>query len=122
MIKKLRTKIVKLDEHTLEVLKKSFSSIIVKVLAVVFGLIVSVTLGKTIGAEGLGIISLANQIVAIVVVVGMLGMNNAVLKEVSIGFESKNWQHIANVMHTAIRINLPLVLGISLLLLLLTPF
>lgn len=83
---------------------------------------VSIILGRTIGPEGLGIINLANRIVAIVLILAMLGMNNVVLKEIAIAFEQKDWQHVANTIYTALRINIPLALLFSLLFILLTPW
>ena len=54
MITKLLSK---LDVHTLEVVKKSISSIIVKLLGVIIVIGLSVFLARTIGAEGLGLIN-----------------------------------------------------------------
>ena len=53
--------------HTLEVVKKSGSATIVKVLGMIAGLLVSVALARILGAKGLGIINLTSKIVSILI-------------------------------------------------------
>jgi O-antigen/teichoic acid export membrane protein len=122
MIKKLKNRILRLDEHTLEVVNKSSSSLIVKIGGLIAAFTISIILGRTIGPEGLGIINLSNRVIAIVLIFSMAGMNNVLLKEIAISYERKDWQHIANVIYTALRINLPLALVFSLVFILLTPW
>jgi O-antigen/teichoic acid export membrane protein len=111
-----------LDTHTLEVAKKSFSSVIVKVAGLAAGFGGSIILGRTLGPEGLGIINLSHRLVAFVLVLGMLGMDNVIRKEIAIAFERKDWQHIGNVIFTSLRINLPIGFGLSLGLIFLSPW
>lgn len=118
----IRKRITLLDEHTLEVVRKSFSSMVVKISGMVAIFAVSITLGRTIGPEGIGIIDLANRIVKIVLVLAMLGMNTVLLKEIAIAYEKKNWQHIANVIYTSVWVNIPLGFVLSLVFILLTPW
>ena len=56
MIKKIKNKILNLDRHTLEVVKKSTSSIVVRIIGILVGLIISISLGHLIGAVIVGII------------------------------------------------------------------
>lgn len=118
----IASRLTLLDENTLEVVKKSSGSLVVKIGGMIAGFAVSIILGRAIGPEGLGIINLANRIVGIVLILAMLGMNNVILKEIAIAFERKNWQYIANVIYTSLRINVPLALGFSLLFIFLTPW
>lgn len=111
-----------LDEHTLEVFTKSSSSMIVRISGVGVGFIVSVALGRTIGPDGLGIINLSNKAVSLLMIVVMLGMNNVVRKEVAIAYEQENWHHVANTIYTALVVNIPLAIGISVIALLATPW
>ncbi|MFC3880945.1 flippase [Algoriphagus namhaensis] len=122
MIRVIKSSLAKLDIHTLEVLKKSSSSLLVKILGMVAAFVVSIILGRTIGPDGLGIITLANQIVSIVLIFGMLGMDNVILKEISISYENKDWQHITNTIYTALRINIPLALSITVIFIYLAPW
>ncbi|MBS2097102.1 oligosaccharide flippase family protein [Carboxylicivirga linearis] len=112
----------KLDIHTLEVIKKSSASMLVKIIGMSATFGISIILGHKIGPEGLGIINLANRIVAIVIVLAMIGMNNVILKEVAIAFERKDWHHVANTIYTAYLVNIPLALVISIIFIILTPW
>jgi O-antigen/teichoic acid export membrane protein len=89
------------DEHIIEVIKKSSSSLLVKLSGMLIGLAVSIALGRLLGAEGFGIINLATRIVAVIMILGMLGIPQVIIKEVSIGRVSKDWEHVGNVMHTS---------------------
>jgi len=69
------------------------------------GLAVSIFLGRTIGAEGLGIINLSFRIVQILPIVGLFGMPQVIIKEVAIARSQNDLIHIGNVMHTVYLIN-----------------
>jgi O-antigen/teichoic acid export membrane protein len=116
MLNFIKDKITKLDIHTLEVVKKSSSSMIVKMTGMFAAFLISVILGRTIGPEGLGIINLSTKIVAFVLIFIMLGMDTVVRKEVAIAFERKDWQHVGNTIFTSTRIILPIAIGISIVL------
>jgi O-antigen/teichoic acid export membrane protein len=119
MLKKITSK---LDIHSLEVVKKSLSSIVVKALGVVFGLGLSIFLGRTIGAEGLGIINLSSRIVSIMILLGLFGMSKVIIKEVAIAHNKKDLDHIANVMHSAYWLNGLIIISLSILLILASPW
>lgn len=119
MLKKITSK---LDIHSLEVVKKSLSSIFVKALGVVFGLGLSIFLGRTIGAEGLGIINLSNRIVSVMLVLGLFGMSKVIIKEVAIAHNKKDLEHIGNVMHSAYWLNGLITISLSILLILASPW
>ena len=112
----------KFDKHTIEVIRKSSASLLVKILGMVVGLGVSITLGRKLGVEGLGIINLANRIVGILLVVVMLGMEHVILKEVAIGYSKRNWTHINSIVAASFRINGSLTLFIVFGCLLLIPY
>ena len=101
MLQKLKYIYANLDIHSIEVIKKSFSSMIVKISGMLIGLLVSVALARLLGAEGFGIINLASKIVAIITILGLLGIPQVIIKEVSIGRTQENWKHIGDVMHTS---------------------
>jgi O-antigen/teichoic acid export membrane protein len=119
MLKKITSK---LDIHSLEVVKKSLSSIVVKALGVVFGLGLSIFLARTIGAEGLGIINLSNRIVSVMLVLGLFGMSKVIIKEVAIAHNKKDLEHIGNVMHSAYWLNGLITISLSILLILASPW
>src|SRR5690554_2273148 len=111
-----------LDEHTIEVLNKSIASTFVKVAGLIVGLFLSVFLGRTLGADGLGIINLTNRIVYMLAVIILLGMKDVVVKEIAIAFNKKNYRHIGRVMQTAYWINGVFALIITIPLILLAPW
>lgn len=95
---------------------------VVKVIGMMAGIGVSIFLGRTIGAEGLGIINLANQIAGLLLVVTMFGFDNVLVKYVAIAYENKQWPKIADNMFTASVFNGLLAFGLSVIGLLATPW
>ena len=89
-----------LDPHTLEVLKKSVSSMLVKIAGMVVGLIISIFIGRMLGPEGLGIINLSNKIAELLIVLTMFGFNNVIIKNVAIAHNNDN-KKIASTIYTA---------------------
>jgi O-antigen/teichoic acid export membrane protein len=122
MLTKIKNKISKLDEHTIEVLKKSSSSIIVKLFGMLVGIFVSIFLGRTIGAEGLGIISLANTIASLLIVITLFGFNNVIIKNIAISDSNRDWRTISENIYTSIYFNGILALLIALVGVLLVPY
>lgn len=122
MLTKIKNKILKLDEHTIEVLKKSSSSIIVKLFGMLVGIFVSIFLGRTIGAEGLGIISLANTIASLLIVITLFGFNNVIIKNIAISDSNRDWRTISENIYTSIYFNGILALLIALVGVLLVPY
>ena len=62
----------KLDIHTLEVVNKSATSTIVKVAGMIIGMGVSILLGRTLGADGLGVFNLSYRIVSFIMIFCLL--------------------------------------------------
>ncbi len=122
MITKLKFFYSNLDAHTAEVVKKSATSTIVKVVGMLIGLGVSIFLGRSLGVDGLGIINLANRIVQLLLIVGLLGMRQVIVKEVAIARNNNDLQHIGNVMHTAYLLNGAISLSITILMILMVPW
>ncbi|UBM62464.1 oligosaccharide flippase family protein [Candidatus Sulfidibacterium hydrothermale] len=122
MLKKSKYLLKKLDIHTSEVLRKSFTSTIIKIVGMIAGLTVSIFLGRTIGAEGIGIINLSNRIINILIIISLLGMRQVIIKEVAIAHNHKNWKHIGDVMYSSYFLNGIIAIVLSLLLILLAPW
>src|SRR5690554_1317989 len=122
VLKTMSARLSFLDEHTLEVLKKSLASTFVKVIGLIIGLFLSVFLGRTLGAEGLGIINLSNRIVYMLAVIVLLGMRDVIVKEIAIAFNKKDYLHIGNVMQTTYWINGVFALIITIPLILIAPW
>jgi O-antigen/teichoic acid export membrane protein len=122
MIKYIQKKLSLLDEHTKEVLLKSSYSTLVKIAGIIIALGVSILLGRTIGAEGLGIINLSNRVVTILIVFGLIGIKQVIVKEIAIAYQNKNYKHIGNVMFTAYWLNGGITILISIFTILITPW
>src|SRR5690554_4056611 len=123
MLKLIRsTRIFNLDVHTKEVFKKSASSLSVKLVGMLATFLVSITLGRTLGADGLGVINLTNQIIGFVLIFSMFGTYNVILKQTAIGFEKNDSSKIANTIRTALSINFSLAVFFSIIMLVITPF
>lgn len=122
MTTKIKKQLNKLDVHTLEVLKKSSSATIVKVLGMIAGLLVSVALGRILGPKGLGVINLANKIVSILIIVALIGTPQLLIKEIAIAYKRKDWPHISNWLGSAFKLNGAIALGLSVVLIILTPW
>lgn len=110
---KIKKQLALIDEHTLEVVKKSSASMVVKVAGMATGMGVSIFLGRTIGAEGLGIINLANRIVSLLIVFTIFGFDTVLIKNIAIAYERQDWQRIANNLFTSFRFNGILALSAS---------
>lgn len=105
MNKFFRKRLKKLDVHTLEILVKGSSSMLVRVLGVLARLLASVFLGRILGAEGLGAINIVNQVVTVVMVFSMLGMDNVLIKQISIATSQNDDDKIYNSVYSAQIIN-----------------
>ncbi len=122
MIKYLRNKFALLDVHTKEVVIKSSASTLVKVFGMLFSVLVSVFLGRTLGADGLGVINLATVLSSNILVLCLFGMPQVIIKEVAIGFSIKDWKHTGSVMSSSYLFNGTLTFLIALILCFLTPW
>lgn len=105
MISKIKHKLSNLDEHTQEVVKKSAASMIVKVLGMLAGLGVSIFLGRVLGADGIGIINLTNQIIGLLLVLGMFGLQQIIIREVAIAKNNNDSNRVKNILFTSLVIN-----------------
>lgn len=102
----LKNKVLKkLDEHTFEVVQKSFQSLIVKFIGMIVAFLLSIVLGRLLGADGLGIINLTNSFVRMVVIVCLLGNGQIIVREVALGLSKKNFRYIGEIMKSAYKLN-----------------
>jgi len=121
-IKYLLSKPLKsLDEHTLEVVIKSSSSLIVKVIGMIAGFLLSIFLGRTLGADGLGVINLSNSLINIFLIIGMLGTRQIIVKDIAINLSNKNFEGISSTMKSAYKLNGGFTFVTSITLIFLTP-
>lgn len=93
--------IEKFDPHTLDILSKGTRAMAVRILGIGSRFLISIFLGRELGAEGLGNVNIVNQSFLIVMMISMLGTENALIKEVSIGVSIKDNKSIRNNVFTA---------------------
>tara|TARA_B110000902_G_C14294117_1_gene582418 strand:- start:7501 stop:8820 length:1320 start_codon:yes stop_codon:yes gene_type:complete len=122
MFNKLKKKYKELDEHTSEVIYKSIGAIFARGSGMLIALGLSVFLGRTIGAEGLGIISLSNRIASLALIFCLLGVSPVLVKNVAIGYNLKDWKTINSYMHTSYVFNAALSIIVVVILILIIPW
>ena len=103
-------------------IQDSLYTTIVQILGFALGVLISIFLSRTIGAQGLGIISLSNQIINILLMLALLGMPTVILKEVAIAYGRKNKDHINSVISTSLKLNSLLGVAILIIFSIATPF
>tara|TARA_R110002111_G_scaffold250939_1_gene315281 strand:+ start:661 stop:2004 length:1344 start_codon:yes stop_codon:yes gene_type:complete len=109
-----------LDNNTSEVSKKAIPTAFVKLAGMILAILVSVFIGRTLGAEGLGVINLSNRIVAVLLVVCMFGMRQVLIKEIAIGNNKNDLKRIGDSLKTAYFLNVGISIIVSILLILLS--
>lgn len=72
------------DKNLLEIFVKSISSIFVRILGLIFGVLLSIYIGNSFGAESVGIFSISVKILEFLTIIGMLGIGEVLMKEISI--------------------------------------
>ena len=110
-----------MDLHTKEVINKSFLSTLVKASSVIVSLVVSIYLGRSVGADELGAIDLTNRLFLIIVMFSMLGMDNVLVKNIAIANAKNDEKRIFEIFRSARLLNYPLSSVLSLLMILLAP-
>jgi len=95
----------KLDIHTLEVIRKSFKSGFVKSIGMIASLLTSLFLARMLGAQGLGVINLANKLGMIFLILTMFGFQNAIIKLVAISKETLDIDGISSTLKTSLVFN-----------------
>jgi O-antigen/teichoic acid export membrane protein len=105
MIKRLKSKYSRLNISAKEFLGQVSATTIVRAGGMALGILISIFLGRTLGASGLGIINLSNQIAGILLMFSLLGFPTVILKEVAIAHSRKDWQHANSVINTSLKFN-----------------
>ena len=95
-----------MDEHTKEVFLKSSSTVVIQIIGVSARLITSIILGRILGAAGLGEVNLINQVITIVMVLSMFGMDHVLVKKIAISNANQNHEQVGNAVYTALVTNI----------------
>jgi len=108
-------KIKNLDRHTKEVFLKLSPTIVVQIIGVLARLITSIILGRILGPAGLGEVNLINQIITIVMVVSMFGMDHVLVKKIAIAHSNNNFNSVGNTIFTALLVNISIAIVLTVL-------
>lgn len=110
------------SNETRFVLSKSLASLIIKIFGVIFTMSISILLGRTIGPDGIGILSVSNQFSITIIIFCLLGVNLVIVKKLSIYNEENNLKAIGQTMNTVYFFNGALSIILTSLLLFLIPW
>lgn len=94
-----------MDQYTKEIFIKSSKTAIIQVVGISARLVTSIFLGRVLGASGLGDVNLINQIITILMVLSMFGMDHVLVKKISIGLSKNNLDAIGPIIFTAVVTN-----------------
>ena len=105
-----------MDKYIKDIFLKSSKATIIQVVGISSRLITSIFLGRELGASGLGDVNLINQIITIILVFTMFGMDHVLVKNISIYLFRKESKSIGRTIFTAIYITTIIAFSLSLLL------
>jgi len=108
-------KLINLDKNTKDVFLKSSSTVLIQIIGISARLLTSIFLGRILGASGLGDVNLINQVITVLIVVSMFGMDHVLVKKISIGFFDKNRNSIGNTIYSSLIINISIAIVLTVL-------
>ncbi|PWJ40940.1 oligosaccharide flippase family protein [Sediminitomix flava] len=83
-----------LSSDLVEVIVKGVSTLGIKVLTLIVGLIISVILGQELGPEGVGVFSFVEKITLVAYILAIFGTSEYLMKNVAIHLERDNVEYI----------------------------
>ncbi|WP_255707281.1 flippase [Thiomicrolovo sulfuroxydans] len=112
LIKKLNDKLSR-DRHLGELLKGSIVTFFLKVLGVGFGYVLTLLIARLFGADNLGLYTISITFLNILVLLGVFGFDNALVKFIA-GFNARrDMQKTKEVFQKAYAISIPISLFLS---------
>ncbi len=108
MYVKLRRNLVRFssDEHLKEVAQKSAIAFALKIVGVALAFGFNLVLARLLGAEGVGVYSLAFTIITIAAIVGRFGLDGAVTRFVAARASESDWSGVKGVVRNALCLTL----------------
>lgn len=117
----IRSRLARLDEPMLEILRGAFSALIIKVLGALLAFAFNIVLARLLGANGAGIYFLALSITTIASLISRVGLDNTLLRYIAAGASEHNWEEVRGVYLKAMSIVIPLSVLITLIVELMAP-
>lgn len=95
----------KLDLHTFEILVKSSKTLLIKLIALICGILISIFLGQTLGSEGLGVFDFSIKFGSILIIFSMFGFQHVIIKFIAIAKGKSNHNDINTTLKTSLIFN-----------------
>lgn len=112
----------KVDTNSLFVIINSLKSFLFQILGSLFAILITIYVSRNLGASGMGVLAIINQITNIAVIIGLFGFDNVLVKEISIARNNKDFKRIVDVNSTALKFTLKISICIVIFLLISAPF
>lgn len=84
--------ILSLDVHMTEVLLGAWLAFSIRAVGAVLALLLNITIGRLLGAEGAGLYFLALSVTSISAVIAKLGLDNSMLRFIAISSSKQDWR------------------------------
>lgn len=97
-----RTK--KINIHVLEIYRGASIALFLKLLGALLSFLLNIIISRKLGPEGIGIFYLCFSIVTITAAVGRGGLENVMLRMISINSALNNWKEVKGVYKTGIKL------------------
>lgn len=104
------------------VFKKSFAALFVKVFGVLISFAVSVIIGRSVGADGLGMINLSSKILSLLMMFSLFGVTQIIVRETAKAMRLKNYKRVNTIINTTIKLSGALSLSLSAIFIFLSPW
>lgn len=105
-MKKIFSSIINFSDHnTNDTIKKSTAGVLVKVFAQFFSLILSISIARFIGADGLGLLNLSFRITGIFLILSILGFDQILIKNISIGLSKNDKNKVGSLIFSSLIFN-----------------
>jgi O-antigen/teichoic acid export membrane protein len=111
-----------LDHHMQEVVRGASMAFVLKTLATGLGFVLSVVLARLLGPEGVGLYFLALTVNTLAVVVGRIGLDNALVRFTASSVAAENWRAVKGVSQQGITLSLTVSASVAGVIFLLAPW
>jgi O-antigen/teichoic acid export membrane protein len=111
-----------LDHHMQEVVRGASMAFLLKTLATGLGFVLSVVLARLLGPEGVGLYFLALTVNTLAVVVGRMGLDNALVRFTASNVAANDWRAVKGVSQQGITLSLMVSVAVAGVIVVLAPW
>lgn len=106
------------DKKSERILQKAFLSLVIRIFGVSASLFISIILARKIGADGVGVLNLAEKLIGIALIFLMLGTKNVIIKESAIAYEKGDINRIGSLIKKIKRLLVPISIIVTVIIIL----